>query len=489
MRQRIVVIGAGFGGLSAAALLARQGHDVTLVEKNGQPGGRAMVWEKDGFRFDMGPSWYLMPEIFEAFFESCGSSVEERLELRRLDPAYRIYYGRGEGAPVDVPADLDAAYALFDGFEPEGGAKLQAYLERSAEQYRIAMEDFVDRPYRSVADFADRRLMVEGLRLGMFSNLDRYVSKRFDSDRAKKILEYSMVFLGGAPSNTPALYNIMSHVDLTLGVWYPMGGMSAVVSAIEDIARESGATLRYGEPVREIVVREGRAAGVRTDEGLIEADQVVCGADYQHAETALLAPEHRQYDDRYWNSRVVAPSAYLLYLGVRGRVESLDHHTLFLQPDWEQHFEQIFDRPVWPDRPSYYVCAPSKTDPGVAPEGMENLFVLVPIAPGLEDEPESRAALREIVLSDLEAQTGEPIRDRIVLERGYAHRDFIADHNAFQGTALGLAHTLRQTAAFRPRYRSAKVDGLYFTGQYVHPGIGVPMTLIASQIVARELQP
>lgn len=485
MGQRIVVIGAGFGGLSAAALLAREGHEVTLVEKNPRPGGRAMVWEKDGFRFDMGPSWYLMPEVFEAFFERCGTRAAERLALRRLDPSYRVYYG--EGAPVDVPADLDEAYALFESFEPGGADKLRAYLARSAEQYEIAMRDFVDRPYRSVADFADRRLLVEGLRLGMFSNLDRYVRKRFDSDRARKVLEYSMVFLGGAPSNTPALYNIMSHVDLKLGVWYPMGGMSTVVEAIADIARESGARLRLGEPAREIQVRDGRAVGVRTDREEIQADAVVCGADYQHAESALLAPEHRQYDERYWRSRVVAPSAYLLYLGIEGRVEGLEHHTLFLQPDWEQHFEQIFDRPAWPDRPSFYVCAPSRTDPSVAPEGKENLFVLVPVAPGLEDTPEGRAAMRRIVLDDLEAQTGARIRDRILVERDYAHRDFIADHNAFQGTALGLAHTLRQTAAFRPRYRSAKVDGLYYTGQYVHPGIGVPMTLIASQIVAREI--
>ncbi len=485
MAQRIVIIGAGFGGLAAAGLLARRGHAVTVVEQLDHAGGRATVWEHDGFRFDLGPSWYLMPDVYQRWFQQMGTSAEAELDLRRLSPSYRVYFGARD--VVDVPADLAATVALFDTFEPGGGQKLERYLERAAYQYDVAMNGFVYRDYRRLTDFFNRRMLVEGARLNVFTNLDRYVRGYFSSDRARKVLEYSMVFLGGAPDNTPALYNIMSHVDLAMGVWYPMGGMGAVVARMQRLAEDAGARFEFNRPVRRIVVRDGRAVGVETDTGVIDADVVVANADYHHVETRLLEPRYRQYSDRYWESRVVAPSAFILYLGLDRPVAGLAHHTLFLQHDWMDHFNTIFKRPAWPDRPSYYVCAASKTDPGVAPAGAENIFVLVPVAAGLEDTDAGRARFEAMILDDLEHQLGEPIRDRIVVRRSFAHRDFTARYNAYRGTALGLAHTLRQTALFRPRRSSQTVRGLHFTGHYTHPGVGVPMTLISSQLVAQEI--
>jgi 1-hydroxy-2-isopentenylcarotenoid 3,4-desaturase len=485
MARRIVIIGAGFGGLSAAGLLARQGHDVTVVEQLDHAGGRATVWAKDGFTFDLGPSWYLMPDVYQRYFHRMGTSAEAELDLRRLSPSYRVYFGARD--VVDVPADLDATLALFDTFEPGGAGKLRRYLDQAAYQYDVAMNEFVYRDYKRLSDFFSRRMLVEGTKLKVFTNLDRYVRTYFTSDRARKVLEYSMVFLGGAPDNTPALYNIMSHVDLVMGVWYPMGGMGAVVRAMQRLAEAAGARFLFDRPVRRIVVRDGRATGVETDEGVIDADIVLANADYHHVETRLLEPRHRQYSARYWETRVIAPSAFVLYLGLDRPVDGLAHHTLFLQHDWMKHFNTIFKRPAWPDRPSYYVCAASKTDPTVAPEGTENIFVLVPVAAGLEDTDAGRERFATMILDDLEAQIGETIRDHIVVRRSFAHRDFSARYNAYKGTALGLAHTLRQTALFRPRHKSKALEGVYFTGHYTHPGVGVPMTLISSQLVAEEI--
>lgn len=485
MGKRVVVIGAGFGGLAAAALLARRGHDVTVVEKLDQAGGRASVWEQDGFRYDLGPSWFLMPEVFDRFFGLLGTSSADQLRLRRLAPSYRIFFGPDD--VLDVPADLEATVDLFDSLEPGGGAKLRRYLAAAAEQYEIAMSEVVYRDYERWTDFFNRRLMAVGRRLPVFRNLDAYVRTFFESDRARKVLEYTLVFLGGSPSNTPALYSMMSHIDMNLGVWYPLGGIGAVVEAIQRLAQDAGARFLFDAPVRHIRTERGQVRGVAIDGGELDADWVIANADYHHVETQLLEPHERQYSDRYWASRVVAPSAFILYLGIRGRLDRLVHHNLLLEHDWMEHFNSIFRRPGWPQRPSYYVCCPSKTDPLMAPADGENLFVLVPVAAGLQDDDELRERYAAKALAELERHVGESLAGRIVVQRIFSHRDFRERYNAYRGTAVGLAHTLRQTALFRPRHRSRRVVGLYFTGQYCHPGIGVPMTLISSQLVAEKL--
>ena len=484
--KRIAIIGAGFGGISAAALLARQGHQVTVFEKNEHEGGRASMWYERGFSFDMGPSWYLMPDVFEKFFAKFGKRPSEYYTLSRLDPSYRMFFG--DGAPLDISSSLEENKKLFDALEPNGGAKLQTYLDQAEYQYDSAMETFVERDYQSVMDFLDWRLAKEGIRMRMFNSLDSHVSRLFSNDRAKKILEYTTVFLGGNPKNTPALYALIAHVDFNLGVWYPQGGLHAVATGMMRLAQEQGATFVFNAPVEQILVSDGKASGVRVN-GVDEPfDLVVSNADYQFTESALLAPEHRSYSDAYWESRTMAPSGFVLFLGLDKRMDSLKHHNLFLQNDWFAHFEEIFDRPAWPDAPSYYVCAPSLTDPSVAPEGKEALFVLVPVASGLEDTDAIRTQFRDKIIADMERVTGESISDHIEVERIFSQRDFTERYGAFQGTALGLAHTLRQTAILRPSMRSKKVQHLFFTGQYVHPGIGVPMVVIASTILSDSIE-
>ncbi len=486
MGRKTVVVGAGFGGLSAAALLARAGHDVTVLDNNDRAGGRATVWDLEGYRFDLGPSWYLMPDVFDRFFRELGTSAADELDLRRLSPAYRVFFGPGDS--LDMPGDLDAACELFETLEPGGADKLRRYVAEAAEQYHLAMGEFIYRDYDSWRDLFDRQAMAAGRQLKVLTRLDDYVRTWFRSDRARKVLEYNMVFLGGSPENTPAMYSLMSHIDLNLGVWYPMGGIGAVVEAIQRLAEAAGARFRFGCPVRRIVVEGSRVTGVATDDETIPAEVVVANADYRHVEMELLEPQHRQYGERYWSSRVIGPSSFVAYVGVEGRIEQLAHHTLFLEADWMTHFNSIYRRPAWPERAPYYVCCPSRTDPAMAPPGGENLFVLVPVAAGLDDPDDVRERQAEWVLGDLERQLGRALGGRMVVRRLFSHRDFTQRYNAYRGTALGLAHTLRQTAIFRPRHRSRKVEGLYYTGQYCHPGVGMPMTLISSQILARELR-
>ncbi len=486
--MRATIVGSGFGGLSAAALLSRDGFDTTVVEKNEQIGGRASVYKEGGFTFDMGPSWYLMPDVFENFYAEFDKKPEDVLELKRLDPHYRIYFGDGD--VMDVSSDLEKNYELFDELEEDGGEKLRQYLDSAKDKYEFSMKDLIYREYSSLLDFFNRDLISGGVQLPMmFESLDRFVGGYFESDKAKKILEYSIGFLGGSPKLTPALYHIMSYIDFELGVWFPKGGIGAVAQSIADIARSHGAEFNLNQPVTKIRVRDGKTIGVSTDEGDIDSDLVVVNADYAHAETELLDEKHRTYPQKYWGKKVLAPSAFIAYVGVDKKLESIAHHTLLLDKDWEKGFEEIFNakNPKWPESPSYYVNSPSKTDPGFAPDGGETLFILVPISPGLNDDEAIREKFYNQIMDDLEARIGENIRDSVKVRRIFTVSDFSKRYNAYKGTALGLSHTLMQTAVFRPHHKSKKVDNLYYSGHYTHPGIGVPMTLISSQIVANEV--
>jgi len=483
--EDVVVIGGGFGGLSTACYLADAGANVTIVEKNEQLGGRASRLVSDGFHFDMGPSWYLMPDVFERFFGHFDRDVSDYYTLSRLDPHYRIFFKDGD--QVDLVPDLEQNKQLFESYESGAAEELERYLEKSQRNYEIGMEHFVytDRP--RLRDYMDLDVLRHSWGLSLIGSMQGHVEDYFEHPKLQQIMQYTLVFLGGSPTNTPALYNLMSHVDFNMGVYYPDGGIGAVVDGIVELGSELGVEYVTDQPVTEIAGKRGGFA-VRTEHGEeYLCDLVVSDADYAHTEQEMLPPEKRQYSQEYWDSRTYAPSAFLIYLGVEGDVEPLAHHTLVIPTNWEPHFEEIFENPAWPDDPAYYLCVPSKTDDTVAPEGHSNLFALVPIAPDLEDTPEIREQYRELVLDDIAENTGVSLHDRIVFEKVFSVDDFTDRYNSMQGTALGMAHTLRQTALFRPPHRSKKVDGLYFTGSYTTPGIGVPMCLISGQITAEEI--
>ena len=481
----VVVIGGGFGGLSTACYLADAGADVTLIEKNEQLGGRASRLEVDGFRFDMGPSWYLMPDVFELFFEHFDHEPADYYDLTRLDPHYRIFFKDGDR--VDMVPDRTENRQTFESYEPGAGERFDEYLRKSKQNYEVGMEHFVYEDRTSLSDYLDLNVAKNARGLSLIGSMQDHVEKYFEHPKLQQIMQYTLVFLGGAPNNTPALYNLMSHVDFNMGVYYPENGLGGVVDGVVELGEELGIDFRTDTPAAEIRGREG-AFVTRTEGGEeFYSDYVVSDADYRHTEMELLPPEKRQYDAEYWDSRTYAPSAFLIYLGVEGDVDPLAHHSLVLPTDWENHFETIFDDPEWPDDPAYYLCVPSQTDDTVAPEGHSNLFALVPVAAGLEDTPELRETYRDLVLDDVKENTGVDLRDRIVVEEIFCVNDFADRYNSTQGTALGLAHTLRQTALFRPSHRSSAVDGLYFTGAFTTPGIGVPMCLISGQLTAEAM--
>ncbi|MFB6252911.1 MAG: phytoene desaturase family protein [Halobellus sp.] len=481
----VVVIGGGFGGLSTACYVADAGADVTLLEKNEQLGGRASRLEVDGFQFDMGPSWYLMPDVFERFFENFGHDPADYYDLTRLDPHYRIFFKDGDR--VDMVPDLEQNREVFESYEPGAGEQFDRYLEKSKKNYEVGMEHFVYQNRSSVSDFLDWDVAKNARGLSLIGSMQDHVEQYFEHPKLQQIMQYTLVFLGGAPNNTPALYNLMSHVDFNMGVYYPENGLGGVVDGIVELGEELGVDFRTEAPVSEIKGREG-AFAVRTEDGREWfPDYVVSDADYRHTEMELLDEKKRQYDADYWESRTYAPSAYLLYLGVEGDVDPLEHHTLVLPTDWDEHFQRIFEDPEWPENPAYYLCVPSETDDSVAPDGHSNLFALVPIAAGLEDTPELRETFRSLVLDDIAENTGVELRDRIVVEESFCISDFAERYNSTKGTALGLAHTLRQTALFRPPNRSSAVDGLYFTGAFTTPGIGVPMCLISGELTAESM--
>jgi phytoene desaturase len=481
--QAVVVIGSGFGGLSTACYLADAGANVHVVEKNEQLGGRASRLETDEFRFDMGPSWYLMPDVFERFFGDFGRSPEEYYTTEQLDPHYRIFFKDGDD--VDISPELEKTKETFEEYERGAGEALENYLEKSELNYEVGMEQFVYKDRPRFRDWADLDVAKNARGLSLIGSMQDHVENYFEHPKLQQIMQYTLVFLGGSPNNTPALYNLMSHVDFNLGVHYPKGGLGGVVDGIMELGTELGVSYHTNQPITAI---EGRAGGFKVEANdTFLPDLVVSDADYAYTELDLLPPEKRGYSEAYWESRTYAPSAFLIYLGVEGDVKELAHHTLVLPTDWEEHFEKIFEDPEWPDDPAYYLCVPSKTDNTVAPEGHSNLFALVPIAPGLDDRPVIRESYRDLVLRDIAEHTGVNLKDRIVFEEIFTIDDFADRYNSMHGTALGLAHTLDQTAVFRPPHRSKKVDGLYFTGSYTTPGIGVPMCLISGQLTAEAV--
>ena len=482
--QHIIVIGSGFAGLSAASVLAKNGYRVTVLEKNDQAGGRARVWESEGFKFDMGPSWYWMPDVFENYFALFGKKVADFYDLKRLDPGYQIYFGKDDR--MEIPASMQQLEQLFEQEEPGSSANLREFLKQAAYKYKVGMGEYVFRPSHSITEFIDFRLIKESFRIQMLTSMSKHVRKYFKNPKLIKLLEFPVLFLGATPQNTPAMYSMMNYADLALGTWYPMGGMNEIVKAMVKTAQEQGVEIKLNHEVLKIETEGGKVKYVITNQGIVNADFVIAGADYEHVDQTLLDKTNRNYDQKYWNSRTMSPSSLLFYIGLNKKVEGIRHHNLFFDEDFELHAEEIYTHPKWPQKPLFYVSCASKTDAAVAPQGCENLFFLMPVAPDLKDEEATREYYFDLMVNRFEKITGQKIKDSIVLKRSYAHRDFITDYHSFKGNAYGLANTLSQTAFFKPALKSKKIKNLLFTGQLTVPGPGVPPSLISGQVAAQE---
>jgi phytoene desaturase len=481
----VTIIGAGFAGLAAAALLAKDGCDVTVIEKNEMAGGRARTWQKDGFLFDMGPSWYWMPDVFENYYNLFGKTATDFYTLKRLNPSYRIYFEKND--TIDVPATLDDLYALFEKLEPGSSKNLKHFLDQAKYKYNVGMNEYVFKPSHSVMEYFDPRLAVSGIKLQLLGNMRKHVYELFKNEHLRKLLEFPVLFLGATPQNTPALYSLMNYADLVLGTWYPMGGMHKIVAAMQQIAESEGVKFIFDTEVTKIEVKNNLAEYVITDKGNFKSDFVVGNADYHHIDQHLFDKPYRNYSEKYWNERTMAPSCLLFYIGLNKKLDNILHHNLFFDEDFDQHAEEIYTNPQWPSKPLFYACCPSVTDKSVAPEGCENLFFLIPLAPDLKDSESKREEYFNLLIERFKDLTGNDIRGNILFKRSYAMSDFVADYHAFKGNAYGLANTLKQTAFLKPKMKS-KVTNFLYTGQLTVPGPGVPPAIISGQVVAKEIK-
>lgn len=483
--KKVAVIGSGFAGLSAAACLAKAGFEVTVYEKNSIPGGRARRYQSNGFTFDLGPSFYWMPEVFERFFALFDKKVSDYYELERLDPSYRIFFGKDDY--LDVPAGVDAISQMFERLEPGSSKQLAAFLAEGKLKYDIGINELVYKPGLSLLEFADWNLIRNALKLHVFSSVSKYVRKFFKNPRLVELLEFPVLFLGATPQDTPALYTLMNYADIALGTWYPKHGMYSVVEGMVRLAEELGVRFQYNSEVTRISVSKGKADAIWIGPEKIDVDFVVAAGDYEHIEQHLLPAEARRYSSNYWEKRVMAPSSLLFYIGLNTKLKNMAHHTLFFDVDFSEHAKEIYKTPRWPKSPQFYTSCTSVSDPSVAPEGHENLVILVPVAPGLKDEPETRARYYDLIIDRLEKLTSQSVREHVVFQRSYAHNDFIQDYHAWKGNAYGLANTLLQTAHLRPSILNKKVTNLFYTGQLTVPGPGVPPSIISGQVVAKVL--
>jgi phytoene desaturase len=488
-KKSVIIIGGGIGGLGLACMLSKRGYTVTIVEKNESIGGRARLWQKDGFTFDMGPSWYMMPDVFEDFFNLLGENVHDHLKLKKLSPSYRVML-KSDGSHYDFFGDIEKNLETFERIEPGSGKKLIDFLAMTKYQYEIAKQEFMYKNYDSIFDFFNKRVMTLGRKLPLFQKQSSIIKKIFHSEILQKVMQYQTVLIGTSPGNTPGIYSLMNYVDFGLGVWYPEGGIVELPRALEKIARKHSTTVLTNSEVESIIVEGAEAKGVILKNGeTLHADMVVSNADIAHTDQKLLGA-HAEKSESYWNSRTLAPSAFMLYLGIQGKLLNVQHHNLIFSKNWDENFDQIFGRnKAWPTDPSLYVCVPSKTDASVAPENHENLFVLVPIAPGLEYTDAFIKEYRNKVIAEIAKAFGAPdLESRIVVERSYCIKDFIADYNAFKGTALGLAHTLPQTATFRPNNVHKKIKNLFYVGAGTNPGIGMPICLISAELAYKRIE-
>ncbi len=483
---KVIVIGAGFSGLSAAAYLSEQGNEVYLYEKNAAAGGRAsQMRTPEGYLFDMGPSWYWMPEVFEHFFNDFGSKAADFYRLDLLDPGFEVVFPNRE--LIKVPADFEQLCVLFESIEQGASKKLKKFMEEAKFKYETGMGNLSAMPGNSFSEFLQPDLMKGVLRLQIFSSFKKHVASYFKDPRLVSIMEFPVIFLGAMADKMPALYSLMNYAGLKLGTWYPQGGFGSVIDGMVQVGSRMGVTYHYNSPVDKIVVENNQVVGVEVNNSFIKADAVIASADYHFVEKELLPKEYRNYSEKYWDSKTLAPSSLIFYLGISKKINKLVHHTLFFDEDLDQHTREIYDTPQWPTKPLFYVCCPSKSDKGVAPEGHENLFILMPMAVGIEDTEKLRNEYFEILMKRLELHAGESIIDHIDYKKSYCIKDFVSDYNSYKGNAYGLANTLRQTAILKPKMKNKKLKNLYYTGQLTVPGPGVPPSIISGKMAAQQL--
>lgn len=485
MKKKIAIIGAGISGLSAAAYSAQAGHEVHVFEKHAQAGGRARQFHTDnGFTFDMGPSWYWMPDIIENFFSDFGYRSSDFYDLVSLDPQFEVIFKDGK---ISLPESYDQMQALFESLEAGAGQKLVDFMKAAKYKYQVGMQEFVNKPCHSWTEFISPKIAGSALRLDLLSSFRSYAGRYFSHSKLRAIMEFPVIFLGASPKNIPALYSLMNYGGYVLGTWYPMGGFHQLVKAMQNVATDQGASFHFSHTIDKIITRNGKATGLQVNGNYQEFDAIIASSDYHHTET-LLDIQLRNYDEKYWSSRTFAPSCLIYYLGIKEQIPGLKHHTLFFENDLDAHVSTIYDQKSWPEAPLFYACCPSKTDPSVAPEGKENLFLLMPLATGLSDEEPLREQYLLQMLQRIEQHTGsKDLLSKLEYKRSYCVSDFIADYNAYGGNAYGLANTLKQTAVLKPAVKNKHLSNLYYTGQLTVPGPGVPPAIISGRIVAKEI--
>jgi phytoene desaturase len=483
-KKNICVVGSGFSGLSSATYLASQGHNVFVLEKNSKLGGRARQFSSKGFTFDMGPSWYWMPDVFEKYFKDFDKNINEYLNLKRLDPSYRVFF---DDEVIDIPANYKSLKELLEGMEEGSGEKLDQFLKQAEKKYKVGIENLVYKPGLSIKEFINKETLSGVLQLDVFQNMHKHIRKYFKNEKIIKLLEFPILFLGATPKNTPALYSLMNYADIKLGTWYPEGGMHKIVEAMVNLAEEKGVKFYSNEEVKKLSYLNGEVSHVITTKKTYDADYVICSGDYHHFDQNIVDEKFRNYSESYWDKRVLAPSSLLFYIGLDKKLKNVLHHCLFFDKDFEKHAEEIYTTPRWPSEPLFYASFTSKSDSSVAPEGHENMFLLMPTAPDLEDNKIIRERYFDLIISRLEKLTDQNIKDHIVYKKSYAIRDFKKDYHSFKGNAYGLANTLFQTAILKPSLKNKKLKNLFFCGQLTVPGPGVPPSLISGNVVANEV--
>ena len=477
--KNIFIIGSGFSSISASTYLAKKGYNVTVFEKNSSIGGRARQFKKDGFTFDIGPSWYWMPDVFESYFNDFGKKVSDYYKLEKLNPAYEVYFNTLDS--VKIGDSLEKICEEFENIEPGSGSILKKFMKKAEKHYEIAVKDMVYKPGISPLELINKKTI---LRFKYFlTNIKKEVEKYFKNEKLSQILQFPVLFLGAKPSNTPAFYNFMNHADFGLGTWHPKKGMYSVVQGMKNLAEEFGVSFEINQNVQKIIVNRKCAVGIVVNGEEKYCDVLVSGADYHHTES-LLEKKFRSYENSYWERKTFAPSSLLFFVGLNKKIQRVSHHTLFFDVDFDLHATEIYDNPKWPSKPLFYGNFPSITDPSMSPNGKEACFFLIPIAPGITDSEKTREKYFEIIISRLEKLTNQSIRDHILFSESFCVKDFEKDYNSYKGNAYGLANTLKQTAFLRPKMISKKVKNLYFTGQLTVPGPGVPPSIISGKIVS-----